>query len=137
MFCKHCGKPLDEGVKFCPNCGVALDAGAPADNPQPVVNIAWNDAVKEKADSLASSILTFGILGLAFTATFYLSLLGLIFSCVALNKAKTYINLVGDISGKAAVGRALARPGMIVGIIYTALLTLVVLSCQMACIGSI
>lgn len=128
---------MDEGVKFCPNCGVSLEAGTPVDNPQPVVNITWNDAVKGTADSLASSILTFGILGLAFTATFYLSLLGLIFSCVALNKAKSYINLMGDINGKAAVGRALARPGMIVGIIYTAILTLLVLSCQIACIGSI
>lgn len=29
MFCKNCGKPLDDNARFCPNCGARIDA-APA-----------------------------------------------------------------------------------------------------------
>lgn len=30
MYCKNCGKPINEGVRFCPNCGA--DQEAPVDN---------------------------------------------------------------------------------------------------------
>lgn len=26
MFCKNCGKELEEGIKFCPKCGTAVDS---------------------------------------------------------------------------------------------------------------
>ena len=28
MFCRACGKPLDDSLKFCPNCGEPVDGKA-------------------------------------------------------------------------------------------------------------
>lgn len=43
MFCKYCGKPIDENVKFCPNCGAdqsgAASQQSSAAPQQPVINV--------------------------------------------------------------------------------------------------
>ena len=33
MFCKHCGKEIDEGTKFCPSCGKEQASGSVQSNP--------------------------------------------------------------------------------------------------------
>ena len=30
-FCKHCGSPLEDGVKFCATCGQPVDGGVNPD----------------------------------------------------------------------------------------------------------
>ena len=37
MFCKKCGKEIEDGKRFCPFCGTPTEA--PANPPQPIVNI--------------------------------------------------------------------------------------------------
>ena len=63
--------------------------------------------------------LTFGILGIVFACTFYLSFLGIIFSAIGLGKAKAFKAAAGQLYGPAKVGKILATIGLIVGIILT------------------
>ena len=146
MFCHNCGTALDEGVKFCPNCGAPI-AAPEAEEPiaptveEPVASVVepvyeqpvyeqpaapvyqqpvYRDPiVNEEAASLSTPILVFGIMGLAFACTFWLSFLGIIFSAIGKGKVKAFLAAGGQLSGKAKVGNILAKVGLIVGIILT------------------
>lgn len=37
MYCKNCGKKLDDDAKFCPSCGTSVTEQAPPE-PEPAVN---------------------------------------------------------------------------------------------------
>ena len=102
--CRACGAPLMAGHPVCVRCGAPVS--------QPVMN-AYSE---QQASSVASSALTFGILGVIFSCTFILSLLGIIFSCIAMSKAKKYKEMTGTYLGKAGVGRGLGIGGLISGI---------------------
>ena len=67
-------------------------------------------------DKLSTQTLTFGILGLAFAGS---SILGIIFSAIGMKKAKAYVEQFGELTGKAKIGRILAKVGLIVSIIMT------------------
>lgn len=49
MFCKHCGKEINDQAVVCPNCGCATDNG----------NAGANKAVSEDASSVGYAILGF------------------------------------------------------------------------------
>ncbi len=67
----------------------------------------------------ATPILVFGILGLAFACTMIFSILGIIFSAIAMSKGSTFRMATGTIYGKAKVGRILGKAGLITGIIMS------------------
>ena len=114
MFCKNCGRQLDEGESFCPICGTdntvtaAQTASAPTYTPV-------DDSTKS---DMAGQTLKWGILSLAFAVS-CLSLLGFIFSFTAKRKAQEYISLFGQLEGRARVGHILGRVGFGVGLGYT------------------
>ena len=76
MFCKNCGKEIEDGAKFCPACGTAVEAGAQAtasaESPKPTAENAehtntnsdapgkntanGNDTVKETLESVSTNI---------------------------------------------------------------------------------
>lgn len=118
MYCKHCGTDIEDGVKFCPNCG-AEQAEAPAAEPivEPVAEPIVDNAYEEKKNAMAGSVLTWGILGLAFSCSTWLAILGIIFSNIAKKKAAEYEAFAGELEGRAKVGRGLAKAGFIVGVI--------------------
>ena len=79
MFCRFCGNELPEGANFCPKCGkineveeATVNENAGAEIPEtPVMDAAESvNVFEEEKSSLAGKILTFGILGLAFAASF-------------------------------------------------------------------
>lgn len=42
MFCRNCGKEIEDGVKFCPDCGANVSTGDTQVKPeyqQPVINV--------------------------------------------------------------------------------------------------
>ena len=136
MFCQNCGSALDDGVKFCPNCGAAVFAPQPeepAEQPvyeepagslceqpaEPVKEepVVAAPAVDPKLNALAKGSLIFGIIGLSCTCTFWLSLLGIIFSAIGRGKVKAYLAAGGELHGKAKVGSILSKFGLIFGII--------------------
>ena len=73
---------------------------------------------------MASKILTFAIMGLAFGASYYLSFLGLIFSIISRVKLSKYIKIYNATEGKATVGKHLSLVGLIVSIVLLATLFL-------------
>lgn len=73
-----------------------------------------------------TNVLVWGIIGLAFSCSFYLSFLGIIFSAIGKSKANTYFTYC-EYSKQAKIGNNLAKAGLIVGIIFTALFLLFVI----------
>ena len=68
------------------------------------------------------NVLLWGILGLSFSCTFFLSFLGIIFSAIGMSKANLYTRLTGRPVNKGGkVGRILSVVGLITGIVMTVL----------------
>ncbi len=120
MYCDKCGAQLNDNSRVCPQCGAPIQGeeqnitttstyAGPLGDPKPV--------------------LVWGILGLAFACTFFLSFLGIIFSCIGLKKANAYYQFTNYAqSGQAKTGRALSKAGLIVGIILTVLCVIYVIA---------
>ena len=128
MFCRFCGNELPDGANFCTKCGKLVSQQEDyASN----MNVGYNngfgynpfeDAHSVQKDSDASGILKFSILGLAFACSFYLSILGFIFSIIARVKVRNFISQYGETEGKATVGKHLSLAGLIVSIVCNILL---------------
>ncbi len=129
MFCKNCGRQLDENENVCPVCGT-VNGGetAAATSTLEYGYNAVNEANEQLKNSMAGQALIWGILSLAFSASGCLSLLGFIFSFIAKSKALAYERTFGVLEGKAKVGRILGKVGFGVGLgmtIYMAFAVLV------------
>ncbi len=114
MYCSKCGASLNESWQVCPQCGTAIEKEEQAATP-----------ITTYQGSLGNPtpVLAWGITGLAFAVTFWLSFLGIIFSIVGLKKSKNYIEFTGNApSKKAMIGRKLSIAGIIVGSIFTTFL---------------
>ena len=120
MNCKHCGAFLPEGTRFCTSCGAEVVDEAVQPRYEQQYESYEAPAYSQPASSETSkSVLTWGILGLAFGVSFLLSILGIIFSAIAKSKAKNYLAANGVLDGKARTGNGLATGGLIAGIIFT------------------
>ena len=116
MFCKNCGRQLDEGENVCPVCGT-VNGGETATAPTLEYGYdAVNAANEQMKSEMAGQALKWGILSLAFSASGCLSLLGFIFSIIATSKALAYEQTFGILEGKARVGRILGKVGFGVGL---------------------
>ena len=128
MNCKLCGAFLPEGTRFCPSCGAeVVEEMKQPQYQQQYVN--YEAPVYDQTEQAASakSALTWGILGLAFAVSFYLSFLGIIFSAIAKSKVKAYIAAFGTPTAKVKTGNGLATGGLIVGIVLTVLLVIFII----------
>ena len=117
MFCKNCGRQLDEGENVCPVCGTVN--GGETSAAATTVEYSFDavgEANEQLKNSMAGQALTWGILSLAFSASGGLSLLGFIFSFIAKSKALAYEQTFGILEGKARVGRILGKVGFGVGL---------------------
>lgn len=92
---------------------------AEAPKAEPVYAAAPATVNNANVEELSKDALIWGILGLAFSCTFFLSLLGIIFSAIAKKKYAAYAAAAGTPSGKGKVGGILARVGLPVGIVMT------------------
>lgn len=77
--------------------------------------------VTEEQKHDTNDLFVWGIIGLAFSSSFFLSFLGIIFSSIARKKAKAYIARYKTIYGKAKVGNILSKIGLPLGIGLTVL----------------
>lgn len=118
MFCKNCGRQLDEGENICPACGT-VNASETTATPNAGIEYAVDavDLANERLkDEMAGAALKWGIISLAFSASGCLSLLGFIFSFIAKSRALAYQNVFGVLEGKAKVGRILGKVGFGLGL---------------------
>ena len=113
MICSNCGATIPDGSTFCTNCGTAVAQAAPAAAPAPQPVYAAQPASTIKTVT-ATTVMVWGILGLAFSES---GLLGLIFSIIGRKKAKTFLLENGQLFGQAKVGGILSKVGLIVSII--------------------
>ena len=139
MFCKNCGRQLDENENVCPVCGTVNggETAAAASTLEYGYN-AVNEANEQLKNGMAGQALTWGILSLAFSASGCLSLLGFIFSFIAKSKALAYEQTFGVLEGKARVGRILGKVGFGVGLgmtIYMALVFVIAVAAELATMG--
>lgn len=151
MYCKACGATLPEGAHFCSDCGAPVTAlpeltpdpeppkAAPlSDLPEPTAPM-YAPAAEEAAEaapvyaepvavlpqSEVDSIFNWGVAGLV--CSFLVSVLGIIFSAIAISKAKRMRQTYGFLPQQANTGRGMGIAGLIVGIVLTALGLLLVL----------
>ena len=118
MFCKNCGRQLDEGENICPACGT-VNASETTATPNAGIEYAVDavDLANERLkDEMAGAALKWGIISLAFSASGCLSLLGFIFSFIAKSRALAYQNVFGVLEGKAKAGRILGKIGFGLGL---------------------
>ena len=120
MFCKNCGRQLDEGETLCPACGTVNATEATATESVSYEYSAVDTANQLLKDEMAGQTLKWGIISLAFAVSGCLSLLGFIFSFTARKKAREYARLCGELEGRARVGNILGWVGFGVGLGYTA-----------------
>ncbi len=90
-YCKNCGTQLDDNAYVCPTCGMRAD---PVSAPVPT-----------------STTNTFAIVG--FILSFFMPLLGLIFSIIGLNKVKE----CNSGKGLAVAGIIISAAEWVIGII--------------------
>ena len=115
MFCKNCGRQLDEGENLCPACGTMNNTETPAATMQ--YDLSATNTVNERLkDEMAGQAFKWGLMSLIFAATGCLSLLGFIFSFIAKGKASSYETVFGEISGRAKAGRILGKIGFGLGL---------------------
>ncbi len=123
MFCNKCGNSIPDGSVFCPNCGAALSSAPAAPNYDPYRPAPTYDAFAKPVDprerEAAKSVLTFGIIALAFTCTWVLSFVGIIFAFIAHSKARAYERDFGPASGKAKVGKIFSIVSIPLSIVMT------------------
>ncbi len=119
MFCKNCGRQLDEGETLCPACGTVNATEATADKSVSYEYSAVDTANQLLKDEMAGQTLKWGIISLAFAVSGCLSLLGFIFSFIARSRARAYEQTFGVLEGKAKVGRILGKVGFGVGLGYS------------------
>ncbi len=126
MFCKNCGRQLDEGENYCPVCGT-LNGGETSANTTGIeydFNAA-DTANEQMKSAMAGQALKWGIVSLAFSASGCLSLLGFIFSFIAKSKALSYERTFGVLEGRARVGRILGKVGFGLGLGFTIYMALI------------
>ena len=140
-FCSRCGKIIDDvapveekeavktdedlfAVPANDSVGRASSASDTGFNDDMFAYAQTDSADDAERDDLGGVILKFGIMSLAFGLTGLLSLLGLIFACVAKSKVNAYIAKYIETQGRASVGKALSTAGLITSIVYTAFFTL-------------
>ena len=145
MFCKSCGASLPDGAKFCTACGAPVIPDAPVltpdpaptraepilDMPEPTAPVyAAPEAIVPQ--NIVDSILTWGIVGLV--CSFVFSILGIVFSAIAMSKSKRCLNEYGYLPQQAKTGRTCGIVGLVLGIIFTVIgiLALIVVIAAMA-----
>ena len=91
MFCKNCGKEIDDRAVVCPYCGV---------------QVGGLDTVQEKTNTLA-------IVG--FILSFFIAIAGLICSIIALKRAPSF---GGNGKGLATAGIVISIVAIVIAVIY-------------------
>ena len=135
MFCSNCGSTFEDGNAFCPMCGspAATPAPAPAPAPAPQAAPTYNYAPAPSMQPVysaapaasagnpdaAKSCLITGILAAAFSCTFFLSFLGLVFGPMGLGKCKSYQQTYNEYPVKVRIAKYLSIGGMAFGGFWT------------------
>lgn len=113
------------GQSYIPVQNKPFDAQLYQQNYNPYVD--QNEEVEcEEKIRLMNKVFKWGLLGLIFSETVILSILGIIFSAKAKKMANLCKNMYGSLKGKGRIGHIFSIIGLVSGIFVTALLAYVV-----------
>ncbi|MBQ6263423.1 MAG: zinc ribbon domain-containing protein [Clostridia bacterium] len=129
MFCNKCGANIPDDSAFCPNCGataVTVPAGTDPNRVVPTVE-PYAKTVDPREREASKSVLTYGIIALAFSCTFWLSFVGIIFAFIARSKVKAYESEFGPATGKTKVGKIFSIVSIPLSIALTVFFVLYIL----------
>ena len=143
MNCKNCGAALAEGAHFCSACGAPAPVlpeltpdpegpkAAPlSDMPEPTAPMytpvepepvyaqpVYAEPAPAVSDPSADSIFNWGLAGLV--CAFVFTILGIVFSAIAVGKARRMQRDYGFLPQQARTGRGLGIAGLIISIVFT------------------
>ena len=83
---------------------------------------AYNAESEKKKEELASYVMKWGIISLAFVGSLVLAFLGFAFSFKAMTAANIYVNLYNKHCAKTRIGHILAKVALILGIVFLSLI---------------
>lgn len=125
MYCKHCGRTIDDEAKYCQHCGGEQYTEKAAEVEETVVNqVSDTEADSEfelQKEKLAKEIFRLGLMSGIFANTIILGFLGIIFSVRTRKAVLEYIEKFGALSGRALAGNIIRIPALVEGILYTVL----------------
>ena len=127
MLCEKCGSSIQENTRICPYCGTPIRGEEQ--------NITETSTYEGSLGN-PTPVLVWGIVGLSFALSFYLSFLGIIFSAIAKGKVKQFLAEGGVLAGKAKIGSILATVGLILGIIFTVIFAIVIIGLIVAAVSN-
>ena len=145
MNCNVCGTALPEGAHFCSACGAPVPVlpeltpdpegpkAAPlSDMPEPTAPLyaptepepvyaqpVYAEPAQMIPQNEVDSVFNWGLAGLI--CSLFISILGIIFSAIAMGKAKRCLNDYGFLPQQAKTGRTLGIIGLVIGIVSTVL----------------
>ncbi len=121
MFCNHCGTNVPEGSAFCQNCGAPVASVPAQSDPYRVTPKVdpYAKPVDQREREASKSVLTFGIIALAFSCSWVLSFVGIIFAFIAFSKSKAYERDFGPATGKTRVGKIFSIVSIPLSIVMT------------------
>ena len=103
--------------------------------PVPVIPTDASSAFGKNDPELAKSTMVMGILAVAFSVSYILSFLGIIFGAIGLTKAKKFSEECGQLFGKAKIGRFLSLGGLIAGSVITAYIAFYILAAILSAVS--
>ena len=150
MYCKACGAALPEGAHFCSACGAPVAVlpeltpdpepprAAPLSDlpeptapmyappePEPCAEPVYAAPAAAISEREVDSIFNWGVAGLV--CSFFIAILGIVFSAIAIGKARRMNASYGFLPQQARTGRSLGIAGLILSIVFTVLGILLVL----------
>lgn len=114
MFCRNCGKEIDDKAVVCPHCGVPTDLAA---------NFAVANGAEKKVNGFGIAGFVVGLLSLYLGIYFCIaSIVGLVLSIVGLTQTKKY-----RLSGFAIAGLVLSIISLVIwGIIWLTMSAIII-----------
>lgn len=118
MFCKYCGGQIADGALFCPNCGAKQTSSNDSVQKEQYTESNYQQATDYNENTSAPQENRKNVMAiLGFIFSFFIPLLGLIFSIIGLSKSKQTLS-----------GKGFAVAGIIISVVTMVinLITLIV-----------
>lgn len=117
MFCSNCGQKLDDNAVTCPNCGAetGVSPAVGAEKPAEHAGEPRQQQAQQYQPPRESESNGFAIAGLI--CAFFIPILGLIFSCIGLNRSK-------KMNGE---GKGVSIAGIVISVLAIVLIVVVVI----------
>ena len=115
MFCSNCGQKLDDNAVTCPNCGAetGVSPAVGAEKPAEQAGEPRQQQAQQYQPPRESESNGYAIAGLI--CAFFIPILGLIFSCIGLNRSK---KMNGEGKGLSIAGIVISVLAIVIIIIY-------------------